>query len=703
MGVGLFLFLLTMVLDQNTISALTSGSRNVGEVHGKSISQQEYFDMVNEATEVQKLRMGGSLSEQQNEQIRDQVWQDHVLFELISEECDKLGIIVTDAEVQQALKEGNAQAFQNVPMFAGADGRFDYTSLQDFFKQTKELKGKQTDPQVAEQIDRIHRLWAYTEKQLRRELLMNKYQALFMTSFTSNPVSAKAAFDARNKMVDATVATLPFASIDDKEAVLGKSDLQAAYKQYKEMFRIDNELRDIKYIDVTVNASAADKKALQDEMNALFQKLQASTDPAAVINASKSQIRYSGVPLASTTYPSDIKTVLDSMSVGQAKAPYYEMGDNTMNIVKLLGKTMAPDSVLYRALPVQAASPEAMATRADSIVKALNGGTKYADMAKKMGLPSDSMWITAEQLESTDISTENAKFVLALYNTPLKSYSTIELNGMKIVLQVLERKAMKTKLTAAVIKVPVDFSKATYEKTVSDFNRFLAANRSLADLEKNAAKAGYQLVEQEGFSSSNRYIGAGMGPGVVGSKEAIRWVFDTAEEGEVSPLYEVGEANNHLLVVALTRVHDKGYMGMENKQVKEFLTAVAKSQKKAEVAAKRLEGVKTIEQAKAKGAIVDKLTDVSQNSYAMVPAVGHPEPALIGGILGAKQGQTTGLILGTGGAYLAKVEKTMTNKNDKFDAKMEMNMQQRGYMQSAQQVLGVLARKANIQDRRYKF
>lgn len=703
MGVGLFLFLLTMVLDQNTISALTSGNRNVGEVYGQSLSQQEYFDMVNEATQVQKLRSGGVLTEEQNEQIREQVWQDHVVYELISKECKKLGIIVTDAEVQQALKEGTAQSFQNVPMFAGQDGRFDYTALQQFFKQTKELKGQQNNPQVAEQIETINRLWAYTEKQLRRELLLTKYQALFMTSFTSNPVSAKAAFDARNQMADATVATIPFASIDDKEAAVNESDLKKVYKQYKEMFRLDAEARDIKYIDVAVTASAADKKALQEEMNSLFGKLQASSDPAVVINASKSQVRYSGLPLASTTYPSDIKMQLDSMSVGQAKAPYYEASDNTMNIVKLIAKTQAPDSVLYRALPVQAANTTAMAARADSIVKALNGGSKFADVAKKIGVPSDSMWVTAQQLESTDISAENAKFVRALYDTPLNSYTTLELNGVKVVLQVMERKAMKTKLTAAVVKVPVDFSKATYEAAVSKFNRFLAANRSLADLEKNAAKEGYQLVEQNRFTSSFPTIGAGMGPGVAGSKEAIRWVFDTAEEGEVSPLYQVGKANDHLLVVALSRVHDGGYLGLDNKEVKEFVTAVAKSQKKGEVAAKRLEGVKTIEQAKAKGAIVDQLTEVSLNSYAMVPAVGYPEPTLISAILSTKKGQTTGVVLGTGGAYLAKVTATQTNKTEKFDAKMEMTMQQRGYMQSAQQVLGALAREANIQDRRYKF
>ena len=41
MGFGMFLFILTMVLDSNTISAITNSNRNVGEVYGKSLSAQE--------------------------------------------------------------------------------------------------------------------------------------------------------------------------------------------------------------------------------------------------------------------------------------------------------------------------------------------------------------------------------------------------------------------------------------------------------------------------------------------------------------------------------------------------------------------------------------------------------------------------------------------------------------------------------------
>lgn len=703
MGFGLFLFILTMVLDQNTISALTSGSRNVGEVYGESLSQEEYFQAVNDASEVMKMRSGGQLSNAMSDQVREQVWNDFVSFNLIKKQCDKLGLTVTDSEVQQALREGTAQSFQNLPMFMGQDGRFDYVSLQNFFKQSKAMKSEQLDAQTAEQIAMINKLWSFTNKLLRRELLMSKYQALFITSFTSNPVSAKVEFDDRVNSKDIQVAALPYASIADKEVKIEDADIQKVYDEYKQLFRLDNEVRDIKYIDVNVTASAADRDALTKEMNELYTKVQAGGDLAAVINASKSTVRFTDVPVSTSAFPYDIKQTIDSMAVGAIKAPYLNVQDNTMNIVKLISKTQAPDSVLYRALPIAAADEAAQATRLDSVLKALNGGAKFADVAKKLGMPADSMWIAASQFESTDITGDNAKFIKALYDAPLNAYTTLEANGGKVVLQVLDRKAMKSKVVAAVVKVPVEFSKTTYDAAVSKMNRFLAANKSLADFEKNAAKEGYQLLEQPNFAAAQGLVG-GMGqtPGIQGSKDAVRWLFDTAKEGQVSPLYEVGEANDHLLVVALGKVYDDGYMPWDNKEVKDFLTAVVKSRKKAEVAAKRLAGVKSVEEAKKKGAVVEDMANVTFSGFNAPAAVGVPEAVIAAAVAKTKVGQTSPVLLGTAGAYVVKVVK-QNPVAEKFDAAQAQAMTQRSYMQSAQSVFGSLARKAGIVDRRYKF
>ena len=705
MGVGMFLFILTMVLDQNTLSVLRNSSNNAGSVYGNSLSQQEFYEMVNEASEVAKLTMGGSLSDEQTDQLRDKVWQEYVQFELIKHETDKLGLEVTDKEVEQAIKEGTAQAFQNVPMFMQPTGRFDYTALQNFLKQAKAMQGQQTNPEVAQQIATINKLWAYTEKQLRRELLMVKYQTVFMRSFTTNPVAAKMEYDARSMASTAEVASFPYASLPQKDVKVTDEDLNSAYKAYKELFRMDQESRSIKYVDVEVTASAADRKALEDKMQELYQKMHAGGDLATLVNSSKSVMHYVDLPLSDNLFPADVKAELEKMTPGQLNAPQYNAQDNTINIVKLVNKSQSPDSILYRALPVQAADATAATTRADSMLKALNSGASFAELAKKAGVPSDSVWITAQQFENPQLSGDNLKFVQTLLSAPLKQYAVMEMQGMKVVLQVLDRKAMKTKYTAAVVKVPVDFSKATYDAAVSKMNRFLAANHTLADLVKNAPKEGYRVVDQNNFTTSQRNIGAdGYNPGVRGSKDAVKWVFDEAKEGDVSSLYQVGEANNHLLVVALSKVNDGNYLTLDNKEVKNYLTLIVKRDKLAEIATQKYAGIKSVAQAKAKGAIVENVENLTFAGQTAATAVGVNEPKLAGAIAATKKGATTPMVFGAGGAYIARIIDRKNISTEKFDAKAVMQQKQQAMMQElGQATLFVLRHNAKVQDNRYKF
>ncbi len=705
MGVGMFLFILTMVLDQNTLSVLRNSSNNAGSVYGNSLSQQEFYEMVNEASEVAKLTMGGSLSDEQTDQLRDKVWQEYVQFELIKHETDKLGLEVTDKEVEQAIKEGTAQAFQNVPMFMQPTGRFDYTALQNFLKQAKAMQGQQTNPEVAQQIATINKLWAYTEKQLRRELLMAKYQTVFMRSFTTNPVAAKMEYDARSMASTAEVASFPYASLPQKDVKVTDEDLNSAYKAYKELFRMDQESRSIKYVDVEVTASAADRKALEDKMQELYQKMQAGGDLATLVNSSKSVMHYVDLPLSDNLFPADVKAELEKMTPGQLNAPKYNAQDNTINIVKLVNKSQSPDSILYRALPVQAADATAATTRADSMLKALNSGASFAELAKKAGVPSDSVWITAQQFENPQLSGDNLAFVKSLLNAPLKQYAVMEMQGTKVVLQVLDRKAIKTKYTAAVVKVPVDFSKATYDAAVSKMNRFLAANHTLADLVKNAPKEGYRVADQDNFVTSAHNIGAeGYNPGVRGSKDAVKWVFDEAKEGEVSSLYQVGEANNHLLVVALSKVNDGNYLTLDNKEVKNYLTLIVKRDKLAEIATQKYAGIKSVAQAQAKGAIVENVENLTFAGQTAATAVGVNEPKLAGAIAATKKGATTPMVFGAGGAYIARIIDRKNISTEKFDAKAVMQQKQQAMMQElGQATLFVLRHNAKVQDNRYKF
>lgn len=80
--------------------------------------------------------------------------------------------------------------------------------------------------------------------------------------------------------------------------------------------------------------------------------------------------------------------------------------------------------------------------------------------------------------------------------------------------------------------MPLNFSKKTYEDELSRFNRFLAQNKDVASIEKNAAKSGYMITDLPGYSPLQNVIASRIGGS--GAKDCARWIFDEAKAGEVS-------------------------------------------------------------------------------------------------------------------------------------------------------------------------
>ncbi len=686
----------------------------VGQVYGEKLSIQDFQAMVEEQSEITKIQLqmqgqDGNLTDQQTEQIREQVWQQYVQKQIIAHECDKLGLFVTDGEVQEALRTGNAQSLQMLAgIFRSQTGGFDLAQLQDFLKNYNKTIAQAQQAQNAEaveQIQMVKKLWEYTDKQLRDELLASKYQMLFAMGFTSNPIAAKASFNDRTVQKNAEVAALPYSIINDKDIKVTDDELKAAYNDFKENFYSPAETRDLKLIDVNVTASATDRAELMKKVQDFQQQLQSGSDVANVVRSSNSAVAYSNIPMSKQAFQrmSDVSSALDSMAVGSVKPTYYNAQDNTINTIKLIGKEQAPDSILYRQIAATAADADARKAQADSILKALNAGASFADLAKKYGQRSDSVWVTASQIEQFGMNDDEAAYITQLYHIGSNSAQVISNDQGAAVVQVLDRRKMETKYNVAVVKCPLNFSKKTYENELSRLNRFLAQNKDVASIEKNAAKNGYMVSDVPGYSPMQNLIASNIGGS--GAKDCARWIFDEAKAGDVSKLYECGRNGDHLLVVAVTATNDKGYLPWDNKDVKEFLTAAVRQQKKAEKALAMAKGVKTTaDMQKVKGAVMATLTNQTMASYANVTGVNVPEPKLSGAIAKTKVNQNTALVQGAGAIYVAKV--TGESKTaDKFDAATEMaQLSQQDGQRAFRSVFSYLyTHKAKIVDHRYEF
>ena len=694
-SLGLFAFIAEEAF-RSCESSSNDARQQVGEVLGEKISVTDFQKLVDEYTEVIKMQQGQeNLNEDQLNQVKDMVWNTYVQTKLVENEAKKLGLTVTDTELQNVLVEGTNPMLMQTPFFNQQTGRFDANALKKFLAEYK-TQGK-TNPQLAKQYETIYKYWTFIEKSLRQQLLAQKYQGLFAHCLLSNKVEAQMAFNDQNEESQIKLAALPYSSIDDNKVQISDADLKAKYDEVKGRFKQYVESRDIKYIDVQVKASAADRAALQKEFAAYDTELASAADPSDLVHKSGSLISYLGVPVSKDAFPNDIAQRLDSMAVGSTSKVVENKGDNTLNIIKLVAKQQLPDSVQFRQIQVAGANAQETAKRADSIYTALKSGADFEVIAKKYGQTGEKAWLTTRQYQSAPSLDKNTKdYINSLNTMAVNEVKNIALTQGNLIVQVVDRKAVISKYTAAVIKKNITFSKDTYNAAFNKFSSFVSANLSAEDLVKNAAKAGFTVQERKDVTTAEHNLA-----GIRSTREAMRWLFE-AKKGAVSPLYECGD-NDHMLIVMLNNINNVGYRSLEDAQVKEYVKGEVMKDKKAEMLLAKLNGVKSVDAAKAKGATIAAVNQVTFAAPVFVAATGASEPALSGAVAATAKGKfSKAPVKGNAGVYVFQVV-NKTKRPGKFDAATMMQQLRQKEMQMAGNFMNELYIKAKVVDNRYLF
>jgi len=694
-GLALFAFI-AEELVRSTSSIRNDNRQQVGEVYGKKISVQEFQALMEEYQQVLKMTQGReNLSEEELNQVKDMVWNTYVQTALVEHEAEELGLTVTDQELQNVLKEGTNPMLAQTPFVNQQTGRFDANQLKKFLADYKQIQS--TNPQAAEQYQTIYKYWTFIEKSLRQQLLSQKYQALLASELLSNPIEAKMAFKDMNEEADIQLAAFPYSSVKESDVKVSDADLKAKYDEKKDMFRQYVETRDIKYVSLQVTASAADRQATQKQITEYAQQLSTAADPTEVIRKSNSAVSYLGLPQSSNAFPSDIANRLDSMAVGSVYGPVENKQDNTLNVIRLISKQELPDSIQFRVIQVGAQDVATAKTKADSIYNAVKAGGDFETIAKKYGQTGEKTWLTGAMYEnSPSIDKDSKSYLNTILTLGTGETANVQMTSGNIIIQVLDRKAMKSKYVAAVIKRSLDFSKDTYSNAYNKFSQFVSETQKGDQLDANAKKAGYQVLEMNDLSTAQHNIA-----NIRATRDALKWLFD-AKEGDVSPLYECGN-NDNLLVLVCSKINPKGCRSLDDKQVKEYIKSEVMKDKQAEILMKKAEGVNSIAAAKAKGAQVTPVNQVTFASPVFIQATGSAEPALSGAVAATKAGSFSSRpVKGNAGVYLFQVLKK-SNRSVKYDEKTEEATLRQQKLQMAGNFMQELYQAAKVSDNRYLF
>lgn len=672
---------------------INQSKQQVGEVLGEKLSIQEFNEMVNDIQNCYEIMGQNKSGEEVQNQIKDEAWQNFLQKKLVLKECNALGITVTDEEVAEVIQKGTSQLLQ-IPAFMNPQtNSYDYSAVQTFLSSYQ--KAKEAGSQVPDEYEKFYKYYLFAQRNIRDQLLISKYQSLLHASTITNSAVAKLSFDSKN-INTILIASVPYSSIDDSKIKISDADINAKYNSYKEQFHVYAESRDIKYISVPVVPSDADKAASKADIEKAYKSLsEAKTNEEAgnVVRQSVSLVGYADILRRKEAYPSVISSELDSVDENGMHKPESEVGISYYYTFRVLNKAIQADSVLYRMI---AAQDEKVA---DSILTALNEGADFKEIAQKYNQTGDSTWIDTEKYDNLGypIDAETVKFINTIYGTGIGQRQKMSAaNGNFAIIEVLDQKNPITKYNVACVLKEGHFSDETYNNEYSKFSSFLAANKTLADIEKNASKSGYSVQQASDILAENHNI-----MNIHSSHDALKWLFDEAKPNDVSQLYECGD-NDHLLMVALTGVNKIGYR--EVGKVKDMLTSEVMNDKKAEEIMAKLKNAKALDETKSfKGSSIDTLKSVAFNITPYVIATSSQEPAVGGAASKLDLGKISKAIKGTRGVYMVQILDKKPAPGT-FDAKAEKNqIQNTAFRYISNSLYRTLFLKGEVTDNRYKF
>jgi peptidyl-prolyl cis-trans isomerase D len=334
--------------------------------------------------------------------------------------------------------------------------------------------------------------------------------------------------------------------------------------------------------------------------------------------------------------------------------------------------------------------------RADSIITAARKrGADFQAIAQNYGQSAPEQWLAADSYEPAAIDGENALYVNTLNSMKKGDVTRINVQGVILIIKVSDVKTPLKKYNLAVVKRPVEFSEETSNAAYNKLSAFLSQNTTVEDLKNNAEDSDFRLLFYPGFENYNHNVG-----GVAKSREALRWAFE-AQEGEVSRIYEVGNANDHLLAVGVEKINPRGTRSIQDAAASLSLKAL--NNKKFEVLKGQLAG-KSIDELKAiDGVRLDTIRSLNFNNDAYISSIFSNEAIVGPSVFNLEQNELTVPMKGENCAFVA--EKISEDRyTAEFDEASE-SLRTRSMVSSRimGSILEELYYKAKVVDNRYQI
>ncbi|NLN74656.1 MAG: hypothetical protein GX140_10515 [Bacteroidales bacterium] len=669
----------------------SSRPQNVlGSIDGESISYTEFINRFYEQEDIYKRNTGkDNITAEEAFQIRNMIWENYLQEAIIGKEMTKLGISVTDEEMEDLIVGLNPHPYIQQIFTDPESGQFSPVFVEQFVSNLENAR-----PEEREFFNQI-------KEEIKRERLNNKYNSLIAKSFYMPKAIAQITYENSAATREVSIVQVNYQNIPDEEFTLTDADYKAWYDEHKYFFKQEDAV-DVEYVIFDIRPTEEDLEDIAEEVEAMYEDFLEHDNAAAFVNT-LADARYDSSYFKPGTLPIGFDTLVFNMPEGSYIEPFIE--DEGYYFGKILTVANRPDSIKASHLLIQykdarGAETERTKEEAKAMIDSLLIASKRVQGSFEAAILEISEYPTAKQDEGNldwmlDGDLNFQLFFDSLITTSVNDYRIVESALGYHLLKVTDKTAPMKKVQIAIGRKLIEPSENTIEDVYMLANKLSGESETIEQFNNNIIGMGLSKRLGERIDKNQYTL-----PGVKDGREAVRWCFDkNTKVGNVSQVYDV---DGKYLVVALQRKYEEGYASLED--VKKIIEPMVYRDKKAEklIADINAAGAKDLQ------AIADKYNTEVENLPNVVFASHNlgrfgPEIGVIGSIFGSKKGVVSQATKGEMGVYVYVVN-NITNAEpteDYFFVKMQA---ERMFTQRVNSSLfEALKEKTKIKDNRVDF
>lgn len=670
-ALALFAFILSDIINKG--SSASSVQNVVATVNGTEISREGFMTQVDDY----QRQLGPNASASQ---AMDLIWDRELRSILYKQQAEELGLSVGEEELNDQLRLSLA----NNPTFQDENGIYSEARLIEYLASIK------NNAPARQQ-------WDTFIDGIKENLIQKNYSNLVRSGLVTTLADGEEQYRFENDKINIEYVQIPYDKIADEDVPVTDAEIQKYVREHADRFEVD-PMVDIEYVSFEEKPSIEDMQAAENDMASLSDPFKAAEDYEFFVN-DHSDNNYVDRWYFNKNLPQAIKDTITNVEVGNVYGPYKNA--ETFNLTKLIAITKMPDSVEARHILI----PTGL-NRADSITRTPDQAKKFADSLLAELKSNKSKFAQFVEAYSSDSGSKEkgGHYDWFAYNTMVAPFRDFCFEGkvgdMGVVesqfgyhiIEVEGQKNFDNAYKLATITKEIEASEATLSLVFSESAKFEEAARN-GDFATAAEEKGLTPKPVNRIGKLDASI-----PGIGNNRTIVNWAFE--KETNVGDVKRFN-INETYVIARLTRKSDEKAL-MSVSEASAIVTPIVRKQKKAVKIRETVSGTTLQEVATSQNVTVKTASALTRSNPTIAGA--GTEAKVVGAAFGKAQGETTALIDGETGVFMARI--LSVNKAPSLDNYAPYANQLKGTITGSTvntQVFNALKKAADIEDNRANF